>query len=228
MDLESDHCRSPLAWMLNHTIPGAYWLSEANYGNGMYTSGKPDGFAMPWGLPIECKADRGSLYTGNSKYPASKSKDWKPGDLLPQTTGLHTSQRNWLGQMCRQPGAYIPYYMAAWINPITKGNIKHEFDRLFLVNVDVWLDMEYIATTRYDTHSIPLNATTTNYKYRRELNVERWFGAYALDQYQRVNEKGKKTFAWRIPATHPVWDDLRQHQLTILTNIEFITTEGKP
>ena len=209
MDLESDMCRQPVAWMFNHVVPGATWLTEANYGNNMYESGRPDAIAMPWMLPVECKADKGSLYTGNPESDA--------------TVGFHKAQRNWLDKVCRKPGAYIPFYMALWMNPIREGRIKHTLDRLFLVNVDVWLDMEYVAVTHFGTRSIPLNDTTTNFKYRKELNVERWFGAYALDQYQRINEKGERTIAWKIPNNHPVWDDLRRHQMNLLENIEYLT-----
>jgi hypothetical protein len=221
MDLESEMSRQPIAWMWNHIVPGATWLSMPNHGDGTYIPGLPDGLAYPWGLPVECKADRGSLYTGNPDYPATKSRDWKQGDKLPQTTGLHTSQRNWLEGVCRKPGNYIPFYMAAWMNPLKDGRLDHRLDRYFLVNVDVWLDMEHTAVTKYSTRSVPLNSDTTNYKYRTELNVEKWFGQFALIQYLRVTEKGKRV-AWRIPVDHPLWDDLRRHQSTLLSNLELV------
>ena len=210
MDLESDMCRGPVAWMFNHTIPGATWLPESNFGNGMYESGRPDAFVSPWGLPVECKADRGSLYTGNPESDA--------------TVGFHAAQRNWLDKVCRKPGAYIPFYMAVWLNPLRDGRLNHKLDRLFLVNVDVWLDMEYAAVTHFNTRSIPLNADVTNYKYRKELNVERWFYPYALHMSQRLKDKGEKAVAWSIPKQHPVWDDLRSHQVNLLANLEYLRT----
>ena len=214
-------CRSPLAWMFNHAIPGATWITEANAGLGIYESGRPDGFAMPWMLPVECKADRGSLYTGDPDRPARKSKDWKEGDPSPEKKGFHTSQRHWLANVCRKPGAYVLYYMAVWINPSREGRIDHCLDRLFLVNVDWWLNLEYVATNQYDTRSVPLNPQCTNYKYRNQLNVEKWFSPFALDQYKRTTDTGKKLIAWRIPAKHPLWDDLRRHQLSLVKNINF-------
>jgi hypothetical protein len=221
MDLEDRMCRQPLAWMWNQLVPGCAWISEANAGMGLYESGRPDGFVSPWMLPLECKADRGSLYTGNPTFPARKGPGWKEGDPQPEKRGFHTAQRDWLNRVCRKPGAYIPYQIAVWIHPAFSGRLDHRLSRLFIVNADRWLDMEYAAVSRFGTRSIPLDDSVTGFRYRRELNVMRWFAPFALEQYRRVTETSRTEIAWRVPASHPLWDDLRRHQLALIENLEF-------